>query len=127
MSIHTEILEIRCGNCPLKAKCHSSGEIDMPACGLLGSMNGKKDDLTVYLITQFKAMELYKWNRSKYMGYDIGWEKTLEEWRSEGYDVDFSRAKKEVSGDNFVRVYERMEEIHGERVGKQELVLANRH
>lgn len=44
------------------------------------------------LIFQLKCVEIFKFLRSKELGYDIGWHGAAEAWVAEGYAHAFSKA-----------------------------------
>jgi len=121
MSVHTEMYQRICEGCPIRDKCYSKGEIPQEGCGLLLKMRNPDSDITLRAAIQFKVMELYRLNRFKFLGYDIGFEGVLNEWSEERRDKDFAWAYE--GGRNFVLAYRRMAALNPNGVPREQEAL----
>lgn len=124
MKHSSKIFEELCLNCPLNKQCYSQGNVSLNECRLVKKLGDSVNPTLLHNALQFKVVELYKWDRSNYLGFDIGWEKAWEEWRADGYDLDFRKVHDTLGGNNFITLYEEMNRIHSERIACEGHVLA---
>ena len=120
----TDFFVKTCGGCGFSGECYRSGCIPSENCKFMAGFRQSGSFEAKVVVLQIKAVELFKWNRSSALGFDLGWCGAWEEWNREGYDLDLRTVVSGYFGYSFIEVYDLTIEQHKNRLERERNVLA---